>query len=473
MKRIITYIPTLVFILLLGFSNQARADDTDWSGSWSGALNTPGGSLPLILVIDQSPEGALSAHMESPAQAPGQHIPIAEITVIDGHMNFSIPALGASYVGQWDGSEEHFSGQFTQGMTFDLVWARSSETEAAAALPVRPQYPTEPFGYVSEDIIFDNSQADGVTLAGTLTLPQGEGPFPAAILISGSGPQDRNEEVFGHKPFLVLADWLTRQNIAVLRYDDRGYGQSTGSHPGSTSADFATDTNAAVSYLLSRPEVDASSIGVVGHSEGGLIGPLAALDNSDISYIILLAGPGIETPSLMEMQRRRAAFASGQTEEDLRQSQPIQDAVVNLASSDLSNDEIAAEMRILLDEETMTSMGLGAAERDALIARTQDAWFRYFVRYDPAPVFAEIDLPILAINGSLDFQVEADPNLDGLRTILADHDDATIIKLEGLNHMFQHAETGSMREYALIEETFAPHAMELISDWINDRFGED
>ena len=471
MKRITQYIPTLVFILLLGFASQARADDTDWSGTWSGQLVTPGGTLPLLLVIDQADEGDLSAHMESPAQAPGQHIPIAEITIVEGQLNFAITALGASYVGQWDNAEDHFAGQFTQGMTFDLVWSRSTET-AAITRPVRPQYPTEPFPYHSEDITFNNPLADGVTLAGTLTLPEGDGPFPAAILISGSGPQDRNEEVFGHKPFLVLADWLTRQNIAVLRYDDRGYGASTGDHASSTSADFATDTNAAVAFLMDRSEIDQSAIGLIGHSEGGLIAPLAALDNSDISWIVLLAGPGIDTRTLMEMQRRTAAFASGQTEEDLEQSQPVQDAVVNLAASDLSSDEIDVEMRALLNEETMTSMGLGTAERDALIARTQDAWFRYFVRYDPAPVFAQIDLPILAINGSLDVQVDGEANLAGLRNILADHDDVTITELEGLNHMFQTAETGSMREYASIEETFAPHALELISDWINTRFSE-
>jgi pimeloyl-ACP methyl ester carboxylesterase len=447
------------------------ADPIDWSGDWHGQLVTPGGNLRLVLHVAQSAEQTLTATLESLDQAPGQLIPVGEIAISDGVLSFSMPALNASYIGTWDATVERFSGQFSQGMQLPLDWARSAQPEPVAAPPIRPQTPGDDVDYRVQDITFDNSQAPGVTLAGTLTLPSGDGPFPAAILISGSGPQDRDETVWSHKPFAVLADWLTRQGIAVLRYDDRGVAASTGQFSGSTSGDFATDANAALAWLLAHDEIDTSAIGFIGHSEGGLIGPVAAINNPHLAYMVFLAAPGVDTYTITEMQRRVAIRAGAATEAQVEASSPIQAAVFEAAVSDMDNEGVAAAIHDVLTEDRMQALSITPAQRDGIIASAQDPWFRYFARYDPAPVLAQIDIPILALNGSLDVQIDADVNLAGLETALAHNQDVTLNKLDGLNHMFQTAQTGMMSEYAQIEETFSPDAMALISEWILARYG--
>jgi pimeloyl-ACP methyl ester carboxylesterase len=289
-------------------------------------------------------------------------------------------------------------------------------------------------------------------------------------LITGSGPEDRDETIFGHKPFAVIADHLTRAGIAVLRYDDRGTAASTGAYAGATSADFATDANAAFAFLRARPEIDRRAIGFIGHSEGGMIGPLAGRANSDIAFFVLLAGPGVRIPQLMEAQRRAIGHSQGVSDADLARTVPVQNAFFAAAASEGTTDEVAARLRAALTDDMLRAAGLPLTQRDLLARQASEPWFRYFARYDPAPALAAIHVPVLAINGSLDEQVVARENLAGIRAALAGNRDVTVRELPGLNHMFQTARTGSPGEYNDIEESVAPAALDLMSGWIRARF---
>jgi pimeloyl-ACP methyl ester carboxylesterase len=309
-----------------------------------------------------------------------------------------------------------------------------------------------------------------VTLAGTLTLPQGNGPFPAAILITGSGPQDRDESLMGHRPFAVLADYLTRHGIAVLRYDDRGTARSTGSFEGATTADFATDAAAAYAFLRGRPGIDRNKIGYIGHSEGGMVGPLAAPDSPGLAYMVLLAGPGERTRDLLEAQRRAIGQTMGLSAAELDQAGPLNSRLLEIAAGDLPQAEAEAAMRAVLTDEALAGAGLTPAQRDLMMARVLDPWFRWFLRYDPGPALRALHMPVLALNGSLDRQVLPEANLAGIRAALAGNPDVTITLLPGLNHLFQNARTGGIGEYAEIEETMAPVALQTVADWIRARF---
>lgn len=311
----------------------------------------------------------------------------------------------------------------------------------------------------------------GVRLSGTLTVPEGEGPFPAAILISGSGPQDRDETVWGHKPFAVLADYLTRRGIAVLRYDDRGFGESTGDHGSATSADFATDANAAVDYLTSRSDIDREAIGFVGHSEGGMIGPIAAAANDEVDFLVLLAGPGTHTLQLIRSQRHLIGASQGRTEEELARIDEIVDRISTAVAAARDRVEAAARVRTILSAEALEALGVPESGRELVVRQYASDWFRFFVRCDPATFLSRVEVPVLALGGSLDVQVPARENLAGIRKALTHNPDVTVRELEGLNHLFQTAESGSLGEYADIPETFAPVALEAVAEWINERFG--
>jgi len=566
-----------VCIILTATASLAIAGPEPVADDWHANLQIPTGSLLLIVTIAEDDDGNLSAHLESPDQAPGQKIPISGVSVVDGHLSISISMLGASIEADWDDEKQHWEGIFSQGMDLPIVLLRGLPADKPVVdgldgdwdavlnrngvdlrmilhikttdkgtgvtldspdmmamgisiadliregdsigykIPAvdgvfageltdsetltgvwtvpgqddvsltfvrrehsnndkvrnRPQVPTEPYGYIVEEVTYENTETEGVTLAGTLTLPEGDGPFAAAILISGSGPQDRDEAVFGHRPFLVLADHLTKQGIAVLRYDDRGVAQSTGDFSIATSADFATDANAAFTYLKSRPEIDHKAIGFVGHSEGGLIAPIAIQNNSQIAYMVMLAGPGTSSQQISKSQRRLIALSQGATEEDIATNEKINSAISLAAAGAESTEDATDRIREILTPEAMETLGINESQIEMIIAQSVTPWTRYFLGYDPVNFVPQIKIPILALNGELDLQVPAQENLDGLRSMLADHPDATITELEDLNHMFQHAKTGALGEYNDIEETFSPEAMAIIADWINERFGSN
>jgi pimeloyl-ACP methyl ester carboxylesterase len=348
-----------------------------------------------------------------------------------------------------------------------------TQATAERTPPKRPQMPQAPFPYTAEDVAFDNPAANGVHLAGTLTLPHGDGPFPAAIMITGSGQQDRDETLLGHKPFWVIADYLSRRGIAVLRVDDRGVGKSTGSAASATSADFATDSNAAFAYLRTRKDIQPKTIGFIGHSEGGMIGPIAMATNEDVAFLVMMAGPGTALDQLLLSQRRLIGVTQGISEADLARSEPIMAAVFKAMASGKTYEEGRTAARAVLTPEAMTTLGLPpTTSPDVILAQVGNPWFRYFLQYDPAPNFRAIKVPVLAMNGSLDRQVPPKENLAAIKAALKDNKDVTIVELPGLNHLFQTAKTGGVGEYDQIEETVAPVALDQMASWINARFGK-
>ena len=282
----------------------------------------------------------------------------------------------------------------------------------------RPQMPKPPYPYRAEDVTYEN-KAGGVKLAGTLTVPSGPGPFPAVILITGSGAQDRDESLLGHKPFLVLADYLSRRGIAVLRVDDRGVGGSTGHTKSSTSDDFAGDVLAGVDFLKGRKEIDPSKIGLIGHSEGGIIAPMAAARSKDIAFIVLMAGTGVPGDQILAAQGQLILKASGSSESEMKQERDVQKRLIDIIVQE--KDEKAAQVKLaaalkeilaaMPESERKAVAEKPGALSEAAVDAFNNAWFRYFLTYDPRPTLRTVACPVLAINGEKDLQVPAKENL--------------------------------------------------------------
>jgi uncharacterized protein len=437
-------------------------------GRWNGSVTRNGTVLRLILHVATTPAGGTVARLDSPDLL-ANGLQVTGLTRVGQTVSFAVPAGGTAYRGTLDASGAKMTGSWSRPGSPDAEVTFVRATQPAAAR-VHPQTPRGPFPYRAEDVAFDNPGAPGVRLAGTLTLPPGPGPFPAAILISGSGPQDRDETLLGHKPFAVIADYLTRRGIAVLRYDDRGVGGSTGSRAGATSADFATDANAAFAWLATRPEIDARAIGFIGHSEGGMIGPIAMQDNARVGWLVMLGGPGTPIPELLDAQRRAIGRSQGQSDADLDRSAPLQRTMIEIAASPRSDAEARAALEAALTDSMLQAAGVPASARGGMIDTVLEPWFRQFLRYDPAPVLRRITVPVLAIGGTLDLQVVSAANLAGIRAALDANRDVTVTEFPGLNHLFQTARTGAVGEYADIEETVAPAVLESLAAWIETRF---
>lgn len=338
----------------------------------------------------------------------------------------------------------------------------------------RPQEPKTPYPYVSEEVTFRNMEAN-ITLSGTLTLPAKEGNYPAVILITGSGPQNRDEEVAGHKPFLVISDHLTRNGIAVLRYDDRGFGRSTGDFKSATSLDFASDVESAISYLKTRPEINKGKIGLVGHSEGGMIAPIVASKSPDVNFIVLLAAPGIKGTELLPMQSALIGRAMGLSEPEIQKSLKLNAVVYDMIvksdnlvtlKADLTSfsKEHMKDMPDKMVPPNMTKEQFVSANIDAL----STPWWQYILRYEPAEVLEKVTCAVLALNGEKDLQVPPKENLAAINNALkkGGNQKVTIKELPDTNHFFQECETGSPAEYAKIEQTFSPVALTAMSTWI-------
>lgn len=339
----------------------------------------------------------------------------------------------------------------------------------------RPQEPLEPYPYYSEDITFKNKQAE-IHLAGTLTLPSKEGVFPAVILISGSGPQNRNEELAGHKPFLVLSDYLTKKGFAVLRYDDRGTALSQGDFKNATSVDLATDVESAVAYLKTRKEIDPKKIGLIGHSEGGLLAPLVAVKSKDIACIVMLGGPGIPGDKILLIQQRLIAEASGTSEEEIKWTESINRRIFDIVKKSSDTETLKKGLRSSLEKKLSESPNLKSPNRisdDAFINVQIDTyatpWMQYFIKYNPASTLEKVKIPVLALNGETDLQITSKENLKAIKKALrkAKNKNVRIKKLPGLNHLFQESDTGAPQEYQRIEQTYSPIVLKEVSDWLH------
>ncbi len=461
-------ISILLFLVILSIKVAAQ----DIKGQWNGVLKVQGQQLRLVFNVTKTEKG-FSSTMDSPDQG-AKDLPVTNTTFENPKIKFELANMRIEYNGELKGSE--IIGVFKQGgQEFPMNLSRKvAEKEVVK----RPQEPQKPFSYYSEDVTFQNVKAN-ISLAGTLTLPKSEGNFPVVVLISGSGPQNRDEEILGHKSFLVLADYFTKNGIAVLRYDDRGFGQSKGDFKAATSADFAEDVESAVAYLKTRKEINKKKIGLVGHSEGGLIAPMVASNSKgvakDIAFIVLLAGTGIQGDKLLLMQQELVAKANGTPETDIKKT-----LQVNKKSFDIvlkSNDipKLKADLTNFLNENTKNDPNFevpNGMTKDQFIAmqvnQMANPWMQYFIKLNPAVALEKVKCPVLAVNGEKDLQVPSKENLVAIKNALTKGGNKNVktIEFSNLNHLFQNCKTGSPSEYATIEETFAPTALSEITDWI-------
>ncbi|MFO1013894.1 MAG: alpha/beta fold hydrolase [Caulobacteraceae bacterium] len=431
--------------------------DGDWDGTLAGGPVT----LRLVLHVRTTVEAGTVATLDSVDQL-ANGIAISSISRNGEEVSFESRTIGGRFRGTLSADGKTLTGAWSQGAPSPLSFTRRDGGAAFAGPPRRPQTPKAPYPYLAQDVAFDNPKAEGVRLAGTLTLPQGTGPFPVVVLITGSGPQDRDETLFGHKPFAVIADALTRRGIAVLRYDDRGVGRSTGEYSGSTAGDAATDVEAAIAYLKTRPEIDQARIGLLGHSEGGIIAPLVASRNTDVAFLVLLAAPGVRGDELLLAQETLIEASMGAPAEVSAARRANMRRAMDAAMAAPTPEAASAAVRALGDQLSAYSI----QERELLARQLGDPAVLYLLRYDPAPPLRLVKCPVLAINGSKDVQVPAAIDLPGLRAGLAGNPAARIEELPGLNHLFQTAQTGALAEYPQIEETMSPAALTLIGDWV-------
>ncbi|WP_430411568.1 alpha/beta hydrolase family protein [Kordia sp.] len=445
------------------------ASAQDISGTWKGALNIQGMELPLALNISQA-EGTYTATLDSPQQN-AFGIPIDKTTFEANKLTILQNQMGMEYTATL--TDGVLKGTFKQsGQVFPLELTKGEKVTK----PVRPQEPKKPYPYASEEVIFKNAKAENIKLAGTLTLPKDVKNPPVVILITGSGPQNRDQELLGHKTFLVVSDHLTRQGIAVLRYDDRGTAKSEGNFSVATSFDFATDVEAAIAYLQTRSDVvDVQKIGLVGHSEGGLIAPIVAARNKDVAFCVLLAGPGVDGKEVLLTQGKKGAELNGTDPKDIEISMPISAKIYSICAN-YKGESSKKEIKTLFEEmrDKMTTQKSKDELTDNAISQQVEMitspWMRAFLGYDPQTSLPKVTCPVLAVNGEKDFQVLPALNLNAIEKGLKHNKDVTIKQFENLNHLFQTAKTGAFSEYATIEETFSPVALEYISDWINERF---
>ena len=451
MKRLIVF---LAFIFTVHF-----AHSQDIAGDWQGTLQTGMGELRLVLHITKVPDGGLKATLDSIDQPGANGIPVRSITLTERKLNLDVAAVQGTYDGRVSADAKTITGTWSQGKELPLEFKRGTTPPIKEPDFKRPQVPTKPYPYREQEVSYDN-KVQNVTLAATFTIPQGTGPFPAVLLITGSGPQDRDESLMGHKPFLILSDYLTRHGIAVLRADDRGTGKSTGVFTNATTADFATDTEAGVAYLKTRPEVNPHKIGLIGHSEGGIIAPMVAARNPDVAFVVMMAGTGVPGDQVLIAQGEAIQIANGKTAEEAAKDSARQKEMLALVETEKDENVLEKELR-----EKMSGI-VPEAQIGLQMKQLTSPWMRYFLTYDPAMALRQVTCPVLAINGSLDRQVLPEQNLPAIRKALAGNKHAEIDELPGLNHLFQTAKTGSPGEYAQIEETMSPVALEKMSSWL-------
>lgn len=431
-------------------------------GTWQGAIETGNMRMRLQLHLSHDDNGQLLASLDSLDQAI-QGIPASQVTEKAGELKFELSAFGAKYAGTLNATKNQITGNWSQRGNIEKLDFRRSDQVLELR---RPQNPVKPYPYKEEEVSFASSSGS-VTLAGALTLPQGTGPFPAAVLVGGSGPTDRDETVAGHKPFLVLADLLTRKGVVVLRYDKRGVAQSTGKYADATVEDFEQDAQAAFQFLKSRKEVDAKRLGLIGHSEGGILASLLATRSSDVSWLVLLATPATTGEKTLLRQSELVARTGGLPEEQITRSLEFDRKAYAAVREE--NDPAALEKRLTaLVEQSGLGSAMPPAAVQAQIRTMSSPWFRQFLDYDPEPSLEKIKCPVLALNGDRDLQVDSAENVPLLRKFLVagGNKDFIVVEVEGVNHLLQTAQSGSPALYGAIEETMAQEVLTAIGNWV-------
>lgn len=460
------YLTLFTFILssLLSIDSTAQAK---FDGLWGGALDVNGLKVEVNFEVQtEAKRVLLSVPLQNISDQVGSGLEINGDTLFFDYSNF-----GASYSGVYDESSKQIVGEWTQGLSIELNLKRQGKkTKIERSQKVKP-----PFPYTYENIKFPNKEAN-IELAGTVTIPEGEGPFPLAILISGSGPQNRNSEILDHAPFLVIADHLSRNGIAVLRYDDRGVSASGGDYQSSTSADFATDAWAAIQYAETLDRIDVDKVGLIGHSEGGLIAPKVAVDYKNVDFIVSIAGPGVPIAELMTMQNKLMIGKMGMSEKGITVLEEHLPRIYEIVNQDKTQkelfDTLSKEIKTYynaLPENDRPLLGESSQVYFSVLNKTFfQPWFRYFLAYDPEPVWQQVQCPVLALNGSEDIQVSSKQNLEAIQRHLeiAGNKNFQVVEVEGLNHLMQECEVCNVPEYRLIETTFEPKVLDMITAFL-------
>ncbi len=445
----------------------------------AGEVTLPG--LTLEYAVHLEPDGGSGGGYRGTIDIPAQGVfgaPLQDVEVVsEQRVRFSLAVPGTA---TWRGTFEASGAitcSFSQGsVNAECSMAAESASAVAArqAAQARPQTPKAPFPYLSREVTYRNERA-GIGIAGTLTIPEGPGPHPAALLITGSGAQDRDETIFGHKPFLVVADSLSRAGVAVLRVDDRGVGGTDAGPPGATSQDFADDVRAGLAFLRQQPELDPQRLGLIGHSEGGLIAPQVAADDPEVAFVVMLAGPGVSGREVLGRQVERVALSQGLSAQEARQAADDNRALTRIVVEE--EDPEARRTKAMAQLEIQARRGGDAAPSEAqlaaAVATVDNPWFRYFLALDPRPALRRVRCPVLVFNGELDVQVDADQNLPAIRAALKKgrNRSVTIERLPGLNHLFQRAQTGAASEYATITHTFDEDALQRLTAWVSKTTG--
>lgn len=455
----------MIRLVFLFFTVNVALAQQNWIGSWYGKLAIQGQEMRLNLHLTKDKD-TWKGTLDSPDQG-AFGIPATKVKIQEDRLTFEVKNIGVSYTGVLKGEE--IQGNFKQGgMSMPMALSRK---EAAVEKPKRPQEPIPPFPYREEEAVFKNGEAK---LVGTLTLPQGEGPFAAVVLVSGSGPQDRNEEILGHKPFLVIADHLTRNGIAVLRYDDRGTGQSSGvSFMDATSKDLMQDASAAVDYLQGHPLINKDKISVCGHSEGAMLAVMLGVKRRDLASIALLAGPGIKGDSLLLMQQVLIARSEGMKEKEIQELNAFNKKLFSgmLVAKDMSScrEFVEGEFRKYARKLSKKEIKkYGSKEKFVEISTNTfvNPWMLYFLAYDPTLDLTRVTCKVLAINGDKDLQVPSKENLAAIkRNVLNVTGNNKYMELPNLNHLFQETKTGAVSEYGQLEQTISPEVLNILSEW--------
>lgn len=457
----------LILIITSALATAAQAPAPNVEGTWLATLDVSGAKFRLALKVKKSGD-SYAAKLDSLDQGIND-LSIDSIVLNGNKLSFSSAGLGVNYEGTMNAAVDEITGTFKQRtVELPLVFKRITEVPKLN----RPQEPKQPYPYSQEEVSYRN-QKDNIKIAGTLTVPRGGGPYPVVLLITGSGSQDRNETIAGHRPFLVLADHLTRNGIAVLRVDDRGVGGTDLGSLSATSENFVEDVLAGVNFLKQRKELDPKMIGLIGHSEGGMIAPMVAARSNDVSFIVLLAGPGQRGEDIIYAQTELIHKAQGTHVDTIRHTLALAKRINSIVKTETDekrieqkiDEEIAAYDRALPDlQKLLFEPAAGEVKASMPIYKT--AWYRFFITFDPQPVLKNVRVPVLALNGALDLQVPAKENLDLIGAGLKANKDVTLKAFPKLNHLFQTCQTGLPSEYGQIEETMSPEVLKTISEWV-------
>jgi uncharacterized protein len=469
MKKLIFILICLIqFFIPTNLKAQNNIDYKSITGSWIGKIPAGGVNLRVIFNLTLAGKDSLTVTLDSPDQGV-KGIKVGPVIFDGKNLNIKAPLLLGEYNGTLK-SDTLVEGTWKQaGKTSDLNLTKLAEVFSLN----RPQEPKPPFPYTSEDITFRNDKFN-IILAGTLTIPDGKGPFPAVIMITGSGAQNRNEELMGHKPFWVIADYLSRNGVAVLRYDDRGVGKSQGVYSTATTADLATDVDAAFTFLKNHGSINPAKIGLAGHSEGGIIAPIVASINKEIAFIVSIAGTGVSGEDILHRQNYDIGMASGGSEKDVQTGISTNTKLFAVIKKEKDN-KIAEEKMIVVINKILEKQKTTHDDSENAIKQLQSQfgtltspWFRYFLALDPSAYWKKVKCPVLILNGAKDLQVAADVNPPAIEKALkaGKNNSYTTLVMPGLNHLFQHTSTGLPSEYGNIEETFSPEVLKIMSDWI-------